>query len=103
MNTSGIPSTWIATITSASKIYIAAMIGIIHSATHATERMPPKKIGAQISAKAMPVTTVGMPKLSPSTSAMVSAWTALNASPKVKISSTANTMPQPREPSPRWM
>ncbi len=58
-------------MTSASRMYISAMIGIIHSATRATERMPPKKIGAQISARAIPVTMVGMPKLSPSTSAMV--------------------------------
>lgn len=79
------------------------MTGSIHSATRATERMPPKKIGAQISASATPVTQVGTPKLSPSTSAMVFAWTALKASPKVKISSTANTMPQVREPRPRWM
>jgi len=37
------------------------------------------------------------------TSAMVLAWTMLNATPNVKISRMAKSTPPRREPRPRWM
>jgi hypothetical protein len=64
---------------------------------------PPKMVTATIRVRAMPVMWVGTPKASSSDDDAVKDCRATKARPKVTSSSTVNTMPSARLPSPRSM
>ena len=88
------------TITRASTTYSSAIAGNTISATLATRRTPPNSTGAVSTIRTTPVHSVGISREAPRTSLMALACTMLNATPKVKISSTANSTPPARECSP---
>ncbi|MNW56155.1 hypothetical protein D3C74_338590 [compost metagenome] len=80
-----------------------AMIGSTTPATFATRLTPPNSTGA---ARIMRKTAVQPGETAcplSRASLIVLACTMLNAKPNAKISRIANTIPQRREPRPRWM
>ena len=82
---------------------MSAKIGRTSSATFAMRRTPPKTTGAVSTASSSALQCWSIVCALRSTSLMVLAWTMLNATPKVKISSTANRIPPRRDPRPVWM
>jgi hypothetical protein len=102
-NTPGIAPMLVTAIASASSRYSSAMAGSTYSATLEMRRTPPKMAGVASAISTSAVQRTETPCAPCSTSATVFACTMLNATPNVKTSSTANTTPQRREPSPRSM
>ena len=79
------------------------MTGTSTSANWAIRLMPPKMIRPITTVRAMPLTSVGTPKVSCSELATVNDCTALKPKPKVASSRIDTTMPSQRWPRPCWM
>ncbi len=79
------------------------MTGTSTSAHLAMRRMPPKMMPPITRVRAMPLATVGTPKVSCSELATVNDCTALKPKPKVISSRIDTRMPSQRWPRPCWM
>lgn len=79
------------------------MIGRAHPEMVAMRFVPPNSTGAASTTSTSATSQVLTPWVVEKASPMALACTMLNAKPNANSSRTANTTPQRREPSPRWM